>query len=328
MKKRKMLIDGLQYCNWSKEIFEDMNASGITAVHVTICYHENFPETIKNIIFWRRCFEKYSDLIIPGDNVSDIIRAHDEGRTAIILGFQNCSAIEDDIGLIEIFHKLGVRFMQLSYNNQSLLCAGCYEETDAGLTRMGREVIREMNRLGMIIDMSHSGERSTLQAIQTSERPIAISHANPYEWHPAQRNKSNAVLKELSEAGGMIGFSIYPHHMHQGSKCTLDDFCGMIAKTVDLMGVDRIGFGSDLCQNQPDSIVEWMRVGRWSYDKADFLRQNDQATFPKQPPWFQTNRDFHNILRGLRDIGFSETEVNKISGENWLNFFRETFNDQ
>ena len=127
--------------------------------------------------------------------------------------------------------------MQLTYNNQSLLGTGCYEENDPGITRMGKQVIKEMNRVGLVVDMSHSAERSTLEAIEISERPIAITHANPTFWHPALRNKSDEVLKALGESGGMLGFSVYPHHLKDGSNCTLESFCTMIADTVDLMGI-------------------------------------------------------------------------------------------
>ena len=106
--------------------------------------------------------------------------------------------IEDDIGLVESVHKMGARFMQLTYNNQSLLATGCYEKIDSGVTRMGKEVIKEMNRLGMVIDMSHSAEKSTLDAIELSSKPIAITHANPSFWFAAKRNKSNDCLKSVS----------------------------------------------------------------------------------------------------------------------------------
>ena len=127
--------------------------------------------------------------------------------------------------------------MQLTYNNQSLLATGCYEDDDTGITRMGKQVIKEMNRVGLVIDMSHSSERSTLEAIEYSDRPIAITHANPYDWHPALRNKSDRVLKALSESGGMLGFSFYPHHLKGGSNCSLSSFCEMAARTADLIGI-------------------------------------------------------------------------------------------
>ena len=204
-----LIIDALQYNNWSEQIFRQMNEGGVAAVHVTICYHEDFQEMVKNVIAWNILFERYYELIFQGRCVDDVLKAREEGRTAIIFGFQNCSPIEDDIGLVEICHQLGVRFMQLSYNNQSLLATGCYEKDDPGITRMGRQVIREMNRVGLVVDMSHSAQRSTLEAIEISERPIAITHANPLFWCDALRNKSDDVLKALAESGGMLGFSMY-----------------------------------------------------------------------------------------------------------------------
>ena len=182
-------IDALQYANWSEKIFRQLRESRLDGIHVTITYHENFRETVLVMESWNRWFERYPDLIFQGFEASDLEKAQQSNRTAIFFGSQNPSCMEDDIGLVEILHRLGLRFMQLSYNNQSLLATGCYEQEDPGLTRMGREVIKEMNRVGLVIDMSHSAARSTLEAIELSSRPIAITHANPTFWHPALRNK-------------------------------------------------------------------------------------------------------------------------------------------
>ena len=320
-----MIIDGLQYANWSEKVFRQMREGGVDAVHVTIAYHETFRETVLNIEGWNRWFERYPDLILHGRTAADVLLAKKTGRTAIFFGSQNPSCMEDDIGLVEILHTLGLRFMQLTYNNQSLLACGCYEDEDSGLTRMGRAVVAEMNRVGLVVDMSHSGERSTLDAIECSTRPIAITHANPFNWHPAKRNKSDDVLKALGETGGMLGVSVYPHHLRQGSECSLDDFCGMIARTADLMGPERIGMGSDLCQDQPDSVVHWMRNGRWT--KTVDYGEGSASTpgFPEMPSWFADNRDFGRIAAGLRATGLSEADVAGIMGNNWLRFFEESF---
>jgi membrane dipeptidase len=321
----RVLIDGLQYCNWSEKIFRELHAGGVTAIHVTICYHENFRETIANIGQWNRWFQDFPDLICPAYSADDVRRAKATGRTAVVFGFQNPSPIEDDLALVEIWHRLGVRFMQLSYNNQSLLATGCYEAEDPGITRMGREVIREMNRVGLVIDMSHSAERSTLEAIELSARPIAITHANPSSWHDVPRNKSDAVLKALGQSGGMLGFSLYPLHLKGGSGCTLRSFCEMVARTAELMGVERIGIGSDLCQDQPDSVVEWMRVGRWTRDQRGASGPLGAAVFPPQPDWFRNNTQFAGIAAGLADVGFAAPEIGRIMGGNWLDFFARSF---
>ena len=319
------VIDGLQYCNWSEKIFRQMREGGVDAVHVTIAYHEMFREMVANVEQWNRWFERFPELIFQRRTGDDVRRARKEGRTAIFFGFQNPSPIEDDIGLVEICHMLGARFMQLTYNNQSLLATGCYESEDTGLTRMGRAVVAEMNRVGLVVDMSHSAERSTLEAIEASSRPIAITHANPAFWHPARRNKSDDVLRSLGESGGMLGFSLYPHHLRNGSDCTLSDFCEMVARTADLMGARNIGIGTDLCQDQPDSVVEWMRVGRWTKDIDYGEGSATNAGFPAMPDWFRDNRHFVALAEGLTRQGFSESEIAGIMGENWLTFFDISF---
>ncbi|MBP81055.1 MAG: peptidase M19 [Acidiferrobacteraceae bacterium] len=325
MSPANVTIDCLQYCNWSRTIFEQMREGGLDAVHVTICYHEDFRQTAANIADWNRRFQYYDELIMPGRSALDVSAAQASNRTAIYFGFQNCSPIEADIGLVEICHQLGARFMQLSYNNQSLLATGCYEDDDPGITRMGRQVIAEMNRVGLVVDMSHSAERSTLEAIEISSRPIAITHANPYSWHPALRNKSNTVLKALSESGGMIGFSLYPHHLRDGSRCTLQSFCEMIADMAERIGIEHIGIGSDLCQDQPDSVVEWMRNGRWTTDRDFGEGSADAPGFPEQPSWFKDSRDFPNLVAGLKKVGFDGESIAAVMGNNWLRFFESAF---
>ncbi len=318
----KFKIDNLQYCNWSRDIFEINRKAGLDAVHVTIVYHEDFEELQKEIKKWEKLFYENSDLIFLGNDFKDIEKANLEKKTAIFFGFQNCSPIEDDINLVEKVHTLGCRFMQLTYNNQSLLATGCYEKIDSGVTNFGREVIKEMNRVGIVVDMSHSAEKSTFDAIEISEKPIAITHSNPAFWHPAKRNKSSDLLKALSENGGILGLSLYPHHLKDTTSCTLESFCEMAAKTADIMGVNNIGIGSDLCLNQPDTIVEWMRNGTWSKSKNFGEGSKSKPGFPKQPKWFEDARGFVNLEAGLKKVGFSDIETDGILGNNWYNFYK------
>ena len=312
-------IDALQYANWSETVFRQMRAGGLDAVHATIVYHETFRETVANISRWKRLAADHPELIRIGRSGDCVRAARAAGRTAIFLGAQNPSCIEDDIGLVEVLHDLGLRFMQLSYNNQSLLATGWAEDDDTGLTRMGREVVAEMNRLGMVVDMSHSAERSTLEAIEASSRPIAVTHANPSAWQPTLRNKSDRVLRALAESGGMLGFSLYPNHMAGGSACSLREFCEMVARTAEMIGVEHLGIGSDLCQDQPDEVVRWMRSGRWT------RTPDTTASFPAMPEWYRDNRDFGNVAEGLRAVGLSAEEVGGVMGGNWLAFFDRSF---
>ena len=315
-------IDNLQYCNWSREIFEINREAELDAVHVTIVYHEDYDELLKRVDEWNIHFKDNSDLIFHGKSYKDIEKAKEQKKTAIFFGFQNCSPIEDDINLVEKVHHLGCKFMQLTYNNQSLLATGCYEKIDSGVTNFGKEVIKEMNRVGIVIDMSHSAEKSTFDAIEISEKPIAITHANPLFWHKAIRNKSNDLLKTLAKSGGMIGLSLYPHHLKDGTNCNLENFCEMTAKTAEFIGVKNIGIGSDLCLKQPDTVVEWMRNGTWTKSKNYGEGSKNKPGFPKQPVWFEDARGFKNLESGLKKTGFNQEEVEGILGNNWYNFYK------
>jgi len=255
---QSLRIDNLQYANWSEKIFRQMREGGVHGVHVTISYHENFRETVLNIEAWNRWFEQFPDLIFMGRTAEDVRTAQKTNRTAIFFGFQNPSPIEDDIGLIEICHTLGARFMQLSYNNQSLLATGCYEAEDPGITRFGKQAIAEMNRVGLV-----------------------------------------------------------------GTACTLESFCEMIAETGAKYGAQNLGIGTDLCQDQPDSVVTWMRNGM---DYGEGSAAN--AGFPPMPTWFEDNRHFDNIQEGLLKTGLSTQEVEGIMGENWLRFYEQNFGPQ
>ena len=315
-------IDNLQYCNWSRDIFLINREAGLNAVHVTLVYHEDYDEFLQRVREWDRFFQENSDLIFLGKTFEDITKAQSDNKTAIFFGFQNCSPIEDDINLIEKVYEHGCRFMQLTYNNQSLLATGCYEKNDSGVTNFGREAIKEMNRVGIVVDMSHSAEKSTLDAIEISEKPIAITHANPSFWHQALRNKSDFLLKKLSESGGILGLSLYSHHLKDGTNCKLESFCEMVAKTAEIMEVKNIGIGSDLCLKQPDSVVEWMRNGTWSKSTNYGEGSKKKPGFPKQPDWFLDARGFDNLESGLKKVGFNKQEVEGILGNNWFNFYK------
>jgi microsomal dipeptidase-like Zn-dependent dipeptidase len=312
-------IDGLQYCNWSREIFLQMQTGGLTAVHATVSYHESFHQTVRRLVDWRARFREHEDLILLARNWDDVERARASKRTAILLGLQTPMAIEDDLGLIEILFDLGVRFMQLTYNNQSLLGCGWMEREDSGVTRMGREAIAEMNRVGMAIDLAHAGERTALEAIELSRRPVVISHANPRWLNDTARNVSKTVLKALKAQGGLLGLSLYPLHLPQGGETTLRQFGEMAVEAAQIIGVEHLGVGSDLCQSQPDSVVRWMREGRWTRVK------DETVMLPPQLKWFGSNADFPALADGLVAVGFEATEIGSVLGGSWRKFIASSF---
>ena len=322
--KNHIIIDGLQYCNWNRKILEDLWQGGLTAVHVTIVYWENTEEAIKKIKKWQIRIKKNKDIITHAKNTDDIIKAKKNNKVAIIFGFQNSAPIENNIFLLEKFYSLGLRFMQLTYNNQTAIGGGCFEAVDSGISRFGHQVIEEMNNLGIIVDLSHAGKKTCLDAIKISKKPVAISHANPFFFHKSKRNIENDVLKKLSNKNGFIGLSLYPYHLKNHNKCKIDDFCQMVKDLINLIGIESIGIGSDLCSNWKDEVVVWMRNGKWT-KKLDYGEsKNKSIKWPAQPQWFRKGSDIINIYNALIKSGISEKNAIKIMGSNWLNFMKNT----
>ena len=319
-----VVIDALQYSNWDRETLEELRQGGLTCVHVTCAIWDDARTTLDNVGAWYRRLRDNSDLLMPVRDGTAIEAAKAQGRVGIVLGFQNASPIEDDLALVEVFHRLGVRIIQLTYNNQSLLGGGCYEPLDSGLSRFGRQVVREMNRVGMLVDLSHVGEQTCRDAIEASRRPVAITHANPATFHPHPRNKSDGVLRALSERSGVLGCTPYPH-LTGSPDVTIDKWTEMIARAVDLMGIGAVGIGSDSSRKWPDDTLRWIRMGRWTHEVDYGAGKPGQTSWSPWPNWFRTPADFPRLTAGLHDRGFSRDEVAAIMGGNWLRLFGEAF---
>ncbi len=320
-----ILIDGLEYCNWNRDLFENAHQAGITAIHATLVYWENTEESFAKIKYWNDLFREHKDIITHAKKTEDIIQAKKNNKLAIIFGFQNSAPIVNDIFLVEKFFKEGLRFMQLTYNNQTPLAGGCFEPKDSGVSRFGKAVIEEMNRLGMIVDLSHAGKQTCIDAIDFSSKPVAISHANPSFFHKSIRNIDSDVLQKLAKKNGFIGLSLYPYHLKNLGKCKVEDFCSMIKELINLIGEDNIGIGSDLCLNWPDEIVMWMRNGKWT-KKIDYGESKDNnPKWPELPNWYSQPSDLKNLFISMCENNISEKVATKIVGKNWLSFMKNQF---
>ena len=320
-----ILIDGLEYCNWNRELFENAHQAGLTAIHATLVYWENTEESFEKIRIWNNLFNKHNDIIVHAKTSKDILKAKQDKKVAIIFGFQNSAPIANDIFLVEKFFDKGLRFMQLTYNNQTPLAGGCFEPKDSGVSRFGKAVIEEMNRLGMIVDLSHAGKQTCIEAIEFSNKPVAISHANPTFFHKSIRNIDDDVLKQLANKNGFIGLSLYPYHLKNLGECTAEEFCSMIKELINLIGEDNIGIGSDLCLNWPDDVVMWMRNGKWT-KKIDYGESKDKnPKWPKLPSWYKLPSDLKNLFKTMCKNNISEKVAAKIVGENWFNFMKNQF---
>ncbi len=316
------IVDFLQISNWSEAVFKNMRRGGLTAVNCTCSILENFRDTVKNLIWWRRAFDNYSDLIVPVLHTADLRAVKQTSRTGIILGFQNTSAIEDDLNLLTTFHNLGVRVMQLTYMEANLVGQGCLERIDAGITGFGQEVIAEMNRLGILIDLSHVGHRTTMDAIEFSQKPVAFTHANPSRLCDHPRNQPDEAIKAVADKGGVVGATIFPPFLPSGNDSTLDDFVRVVDYLVELIGINHVAVGTDFTEGQPREWFDWILTGKSK--RGPQLKLNHPL---KNPEGIQNAADFPNLTASLINHGYSESDVCKIMGENIIRLFSEVWQE-
>lgn len=324
-----LIVDCLEYSNPTRERFLEWKRGKVSSVHVTLSVWETARETLSVIGKWNDLFAENSDLIELARTVEDIRRISDSGRTAVIFGFQNTIALEDDIRLVEVFHDLGVRIMQLTYNTQNSIASGCWEDVDSGLsTHVGRGFVREMNKQGVLIDLSHCSEKTSLDTIEYSEKPVAVTHANPLEFvgkdvELNRRPKSTKVLQELANSGGVVGLSPYTRMMKGGKNATLQSFIDMTLWTIDTIGIDHVAFGTDFYTGYDISIVKWWRAGRWGRTSPVPIDYN--APLVEWPKWFESPEAFPQVVKALSAAGLQDDDLSKILGGNWLRLFGETF---
>lgn len=317
--ERAIVVDGLQINNWSAEVLQDLRAGGIHAVNATCAVWEGPTETLRLIGDWCQLQAAHPDLVRLVTSTQEIREAKAAGHVGVLLGFQNTSPFADDYRMVEVFHRLGVRIAQLTYNNQNMVGGACYEKVDAGLTRFGKVVVGEMNRVGMLIDLSHVGNQTCLDAIAASAQPVSITHSNPTWFIDSPRNKPDDVIRALVERGGVIGCCLYPNVIG-GAGATLEDFCVMVARLCEQVGIEHVGLGSDCTQDWGQDYVAYLRDGRW--------RPTDRANpprWPQWPPWFTGPADLPQVTEGLLAVGLSEDEVSAILGGNWMRLFDEVF---
>jgi len=304
-----------------------MRAGGVTAVNLTVSYldSDDFGTTAAEVAHVLRAIDETPGARL-GLTVADIAAAKEEGEAAIVLGFQNATAIEDDLQYLEVFHRLGVRIMQLTYQRRNLLADGCGEAANGGLSTFGRQAVAEMNRLGMLIDLSHTGERSTLETIELSAAPVAITHACMQAFNPTSRNKTDEEVKALSARGGVFGMNsiarfVSPEGREKGA--TIEQFVEQIDYLVQLVGVDHVGIGLDINEGLTPELFEERRRG--------FLTQYSELAggdFPYEHYYVFGLTSMTNavlITETLVDRGYSDEDVLKMLGGNFLRLFDQAW---
>jgi membrane dipeptidase len=331
---RALVVNGLagaQVMPRSGEIAFDippaMRAGGVTAVNFTVSYddRDDFGVTSAELAHVLRAIDE-TDGTRLALTVDDIRAAKEAGEAAIVLGFQNATGIEDKLEYLEIFHRLGLRVLQLTYQRRNLLADGCGEAADGGLSTFGRQVLAELNRLGILVDLSHTGERSTLEAIELSAAPVSVTHACLHRFNPIPRNKTDEVVRALAAGGGVFGMNsiarfVSPRGREEGA--TIEQFADQIDHLVELVGVDHVGIGLDVNEGLTPELFEARRRG--------FLKQYSEIAggdFPYEHYYVFGLTSMANtilITETLVDRGYSDEDVLKILGGNFLRLFEQAW---
>lgn len=315
-----IVIDGLVIAKWERALFQDMREGGLTAANCTVSVWEGFQHTVNNIVAMNDLLEENSDLVLKVNSTADIRRAKQEGKTGVMMGFQNAHAFEDQIGYVQVFKDLGVGVVQMCYNTQNLVGTGCYER-DGGLSGFGHEIVAEMNKVGMMCDLSHVGAKTSQEVILASQKPVCYSHCLPSGLKDHPRNKSDEEIKFIAEHGGFVGVTMFAPFLKNGIHSTIDDYVEAIAYIFNLVGEDHIGIGTDFTQGQDQPFFEWL-----THDKG-YARRLTNFGEIINPEGIRTLGEFPNLTAALLKHGFSESQVRKIMGENWLRVLGEVWGE-
>lgn len=318
---RLTVVDGLIIANWGPQVFGALRAGGVTACNATCAVWEDARRTLDNIAQWLQWFDRHSELIMQVHNTSDIAAAKLDGRTGIILGFQNGSPIDDRLDYLALYKRLGVGIIQLTYNTQNLLGTGCYESRDAGLSDFGRDAIAEMNRVGIAVDLSHVGVKTAEDAIAVSAKPVVFSHVAPQELKAHPRNKMTSQLKAVVDKGGLVGVTMFPAFLPRGSESTVDDFAEIIEWVADRCGEDNVGFGTDFTQGYDARFFEWI-----TRDKG-YGRLLTKFGSTSNPKGIERIEDTPNLTAALERRRWPTSRIEKVMGLNWINFFKRAWNE-
>lgn len=319
-----LFVDGLNCSRFDRSVFEELRDGGMGCITTCLGFWEGPLESLDALGRFRDVVRANDDLVAIARTGAEVEAIAASGRVALLIGYQNTNALGGRIRFAEMFAELGVRVLQLTYNNQNEYGGSCYEPNDSGISRAGREMVAELNRVGILIDLSHVGERTGRDVIEASALPVAVTHANPSDLIPHLRNKSDVLIKALAAKGGVIGLATYANICVDYTSSP-DRWSEIVAYTVDLVGVDHVAIGTDHGRNIGMPDLEWMRMGNWSRIVNYGAGNAQRPGKVEEPGWLRTMRTFSEIAEALGRRGMSDAEVGAVMGGNWVRLYKQVF---
>jgi len=318
-----IVIDGTCPLLRRREFVDWYIEGGVTACCPTVGSTAPAEETLRNLGAWRRFIASRDDLRLVSA-AADIESAKAGRKLGLVFHFQGTDPIENDLNLVEAYHALGVRMVQLTYNVRNRVGDGCAEKTDAGLSAFGADLIKRLNENRIIVDCSHTGYRTTIDAIEQSSRPVVFSHANAFALHPSPRNIKDDQIKAAAASGGLVGVNGFPAFLGTSPQPTMDRFVEHLDYMVGVAGVDHVALGID--------YYEGMHLVADATEAAQFFQQQlaqrrwSEASYPPPPHHYPqgmaTPKELPNLTARLLARGYAQEDVRKLIGGNWLRVFR------
>lgn len=314
------VFDGLGALGQSRENVIKLLEVGYDAINWTVSAHnETLEQALQKmaIFYWFR--DAAADLVRIVESADDLGDAY-SGKLRIIIGFQGAEPMQQNFHHVSIFHALGVRLVQLTYNEQNRLGYGCLEPDDRGLSHYGIQVVRELNRLGMVVDISHAGYKTSLDTVATSSDPVISSHANPRALRDNPRNITDEQMKAIAERGGVIGIASFADFVGDTSlgQPTIEQYVDHISYAVDLVGIDHVGIGTDAMDARGSAGIWWNANTKRKYPEQCGAMDEKMHGIEGFESWF----DFPYLTDRLLNRGFSDDDTRKIIGGNFLRVVR------
>ena len=314
------------FTNLSPEMVKNAVASGITAVNLTIG-GSGVEGFFRTIAMWEREMQKHPDALMQIRNMADLAEAKRTKRLGIIYGFQDCTIMGDDLSRVEMFSSFGVRIMQLTYNVRNQFADGCLVPDDQGLNPFGHELVAELNKQKVIVDLSHCSTKTTSDGIKASKAPVAISHSGCKAVADFPRSKRDEELKMMADKGGVIGIYLMPF-LVKGKAPSDEDLMMHIEHAIKVCGEDHVGIGSDLSIT-PHNVTDAYKKSHAEFvkgrkDKGIAAPGEDENIFMFVPELNKANR-MELIGEKLLARGHKEARVEKIVGGNFARLMKEVW---
>jgi membrane dipeptidase len=316
-----LFIDGLN-ASWHVDDtpFQHLVEGRVTAVNATVAANHDASFALNMIGRLLEKIDQRGESALLVERPQDLRRAAETGKVGYIIGLQDTEPLEGRLHLLPIFHRLGVRIVQLTYNFENAVGCGCRSAEDSGLTEVGRGMIRALNRWGILIDLSHCGDRTAWEALEASEHPVAITHANLRTTRDHPRNKPPELVKAVAEAGGVVGAVAFPPLLGESGTGTVGDYLAAIDDLVALVGATHVGLGPDFMEAMPKEIAASVLAGL-----PDATLGNFHAVKPLEG--FASPADFPALAAAMTSHGYADADARLILGENWLRLYERIWTE-